>query len=45
MATADVDNAVTMPNEENVQAFCELLDQMRVSISAARDVVKTVREK
>ncbi len=45
MATASANDAATVPNEENVQAFCDLLDQMKVSMSAARDIVKTLREK
>ena len=34
-----------MPTEENVQAFCELVDQMKGSMVAARDIVKSLREK
>ncbi|KAI0781363.1 hypothetical protein BD413DRAFT_608521 [Trametes elegans] len=32
-------------SDENVKAFCELLDQMRVSMAATRDTVKSLREK
>ncbi|KAI8999029.1 hypothetical protein BD414DRAFT_142195 [Trametes punicea] len=32
-------------NEDNVRAFCELLDQMRVSMVATKDIVKSLREK
>ncbi|OJT12226.1 Neuroguidin [Trametes pubescens] len=32
-------------SDENVRAFCELLDQMRVSMASTRDTVKALREK
>ncbi|KAI0806928.1 hypothetical protein C8Q74DRAFT_1312917 [Fomes fomentarius] len=35
----------TTLSTENVQAFCDLLDQMRVSMSATRDIIKSLREK
>ncbi|KAH9923915.1 uncharacterized protein BXZ73DRAFT_79321 [Epithele typhae] len=46
MASADVEEPTTSaPPEENVQALCELLDQMRGSMSAARDIVKSLHDK
>ena len=45
MDVSETQNAGTPLAEENVQAFCELLDQMRVSMSATRDIVKSLREK
>ncbi|PIL30553.1 hypothetical protein GSI_07253 [Ganoderma sinense ZZ0214-1] len=45
MATPELKDAATTPSDEDVQAFCDLLDQMRVSMSAARDIVKSLREK
>ncbi|KAI0654787.1 hypothetical protein C8Q70DRAFT_1025330 [Cubamyces menziesii] len=32
-------------SEENVGSFCDLLDQMRVSMAATRDIVKSLRQK
>ncbi|KAH9857625.1 hypothetical protein C2E23DRAFT_865421 [Lenzites betulinus] len=32
-------------SDENIQAFCELLNQMKVSMAATRDTVKSLREK
>lgn len=32
-------------SDENVRAFCELLDQMRVSMASTKDTVKSLREK
>ncbi|KAI0692995.1 hypothetical protein C8T65DRAFT_668847 [Cerioporus squamosus] len=45
MATTSANDAANTPDDENVEAFCDLLDQMKVSMSAARDIVKTLREK
>ena len=46
MATpAEDTERATAPSDENVKAFCDVLDQMRVSMSSARDLVKTLREK
>ncbi|KAI0747624.1 hypothetical protein C8Q80DRAFT_1219111 [Daedaleopsis nitida] len=44
VAAAKTPTAPTPPSDDNVHAFCELLDQMRVSMSATRDIVKSVRE-
>ena len=44
MATPEVQDAVP-PSDEDVQAFCDLLDQMKVSMSSARDIIKSLREK
>ena len=45
MESQDVEVVASGLPEENVQAFCELLDQMKGSMSAAKDIVKSLREK
>ncbi|KAI1784057.1 hypothetical protein LXA43DRAFT_1101827 [Ganoderma leucocontextum] len=45
MTAPEVQDAATTPSDEDVQPFCDLLDQMRVSMSSARDIVKSLREK
>ncbi|KAI0831721.1 hypothetical protein BC628DRAFT_1311290 [Trametes gibbosa] len=42
LATLSADGDVS---DENIRAFCELLDQMKVSMAATRDTVKSLREK
>ncbi|TBU28997.1 hypothetical protein BD311DRAFT_693535, partial [Dichomitus squalens] len=45
MATPEVQDATAPPSDDDVQAFCDMLDQMRVSMSSARDIVKSLKEK
>ena len=45
MAIPEVQDATIAQSDDNVQAFCDLLDQMRVSMSSARDIIKSLREK
>ena len=45
MAIPEVQDATTSQSDDDVQAFCDLLDQMRVSMSSARDIIKSLREK
>lgn len=41
-STSTSDGAIS---DENVRAFCDLLDQMRVSMASTKDTVKSLREK
>ena len=45
MATPETQEAASTLSSEDVQTFCELLDQMKGSMAAARDIVKSLREK